>query len=106
MAGETILVVDDERTIQRILEYNLRKQGYQTESASDGVEALQRVRERKQARDQKAVRAALESVRRAAVDDANLMPPIIAAVQQECTVGEISDVFREAFGVYRDPAWI
>ena len=66
----------------------------------------QRVRERKQARDQKAVRAALESVRRAAVDDANLMPPIIAAVQQECTVGEISDVFREAFGVYRDPAWI
>ena len=34
------------------------------------------------------------------------MPPIIAAVQQECTVGEVSDIFREVFGVYRDPAWI
>jgi len=66
----------------------------------------QRVRERKQARDQTAVRAALEDVRRAAVSDVNLMPPIIAAVQRECTVGEISDVFRDVFGVYRDPAWI
>jgi hypothetical protein len=34
------------------------------------------------------------------------MPPIIAAVQAEVSVGEISDVFREVFGVYRDPAWI
>jgi methylmalonyl-CoA mutase N-terminal domain/subunit len=65
-----------------------------------------RVRERKQARDTKAVRAALEQVRRAAGDDSNLMPPIIEAVKQECTVGEISDVFRDVFGVYRDPAWL
>jgi methylmalonyl-CoA mutase N-terminal domain/subunit len=34
------------------------------------------------------------------------MPVIIDAVQQECSVGEISDVFRDVFGVYRDPAWI
>ena len=39
-------------------------------------------------------------------DGRNLMPPIIAAVRDECTVGEISDVFRDVFGVYRDPAWI
>ena len=30
----------------------------------------------------------------------------VAAVKHECTVGEISDIFREVFGVYRDPAWI
>ncbi|MFN8625688.1 MAG: methylmalonyl-CoA mutase family protein [Candidatus Binatia bacterium] len=65
-----------------------------------------RVRERKRAREHTAVRAALERVRRAAVDNVNVMPPIIAAVQQECTVGEIADVFRDVFGVYRDPAWI
>ncbi len=66
----------------------------------------QRVRERKQGRDQSAVRDRLAAVRAAAADGHNLMPPIIAAVQSECTVGEISDIFREVFGVYRDPAWI
>jgi methylmalonyl-CoA mutase, N-terminal domain len=66
----------------------------------------QRVRERKQARDHGAVRTALAAVHRAAADGSNLMPPIIAAVECECTVGEIADVFRDVFGVYRDPAWI
>jgi methylmalonyl-CoA mutase N-terminal domain/subunit len=45
-------------------------------------------------------------VKRAAAEGINLMPVIIDAVQQECSVGEISDVFRDVFGVYRDPAWI
>jgi methylmalonyl-CoA mutase N-terminal domain/subunit len=66
----------------------------------------QRVRERKQARAATAVRTALHGVRQAASDGANLMPPIIDAVQRGCTVGEIADVFRDVFGVYRDPAWI
>jgi methylmalonyl-CoA mutase, N-terminal domain len=65
-----------------------------------------RVRERKQARPAETVRARLGDVRAAAQNGHNLMPPIIAAVHAECTVGEISDVFREVFGVYRDPAWI
>ena len=33
-------------------------------------------------------------------------PRVLAAVRREATVGEISDVFREEFGVYRDPGWI
>jgi methylmalonyl-CoA mutase N-terminal domain/subunit len=72
------------------------------------VERMQaaRVRERKQARDHGSVRDRLADVRAAARNGQNLMPPIIAAVQVECTVGEISDIFREVFGVYRDPAWI
>jgi len=66
----------------------------------------QRVRERKQARNSAAVRAALAAVKRAASEGNNLMPPIIDAVKHEVTVGEISDLFRSVFGVYRDPAWI
>lgn len=75
---------------------------------SQDVERKQaeRVRARKQARDAAAVRTALDRVRRAAKDGTNLMPPILDAVHVECTVGEISDIFRECFGVYRDPAWI
>jgi len=65
-----------------------------------------RVRERKQARDAAVVKAALGKVRRAATEGSNLMPPILEAVKVECTVGEISDVFRDCFGVYRDPAFI
>ena len=32
------------------------------------------------------------------------MPPLVAAVQVGCTVGEISDIYRAVFGEYRDPA--
>ncbi|MGD9764663.1 MAG: methylmalonyl-CoA mutase [Candidatus Binatia bacterium] len=67
---------------------------------------VERVRARKAARDAELVRSRLADVRAAARNGANLMPPIIAAVTAEVTVGEISDVFREVFGVYRDPAWI
>jgi methylmalonyl-CoA mutase N-terminal domain/subunit len=67
---------------------------------------VERVRYRKQARKADVVRARLAAVREAASSGTNLMPPIIAAVKEECTVGEISQVFREVFGEYRDPAWI
>jgi methylmalonyl-CoA mutase N-terminal domain/subunit len=72
------------------------------------VEAMQseRVRRRKAARDAALVASRLSDVRAAARGTQNLMPPILDAVRAECTIGEISDVFREVFGVYRDPAWI
>ncbi len=60
----------------------------------------------KRARDKARVTSALASVRAAAHTTANLMPSLIAAVEDGCTVGEISDVYREVFGVYHDPAWI
>lgn len=47
MAGESILVVDDERVILRILEFNLKKQGYQVRMAANGSEAMQKTRESK-----------------------------------------------------------
>ncbi len=67
---------------------------------------VERVRQRKAARNPAVVAAALDKVRRAAREGINLMPPILEAVKQEVTVGEISDVFREVFGVYHDPAYI
>ncbi len=69
-------------------------------------EQRRRVAEIKRSRDGGAVRAALDRVRRAAREGTNLMPPIIEAVRVNCSVGEISDVFREVFGTYGDPAWL
>jgi methylmalonyl-CoA mutase N-terminal domain/subunit len=54
----------------------------------------------KQSRDAGAVAAALEAVRRAAVSDAGMMAPILAAVRVRATIGEISDAMRLAWGVY------
>lgn len=40
MSKGTILVVDDERDIREILEYNFRREGYEVLTACDGREAL------------------------------------------------------------------
>jgi methylmalonyl-CoA mutase N-terminal domain/subunit len=72
------------------------------------VEARQAERVRAVKRDRNAVaaREALGRVRAAAESGENLMPPLVAAVKALCTVGEVSDVYREVFGEYRDPAWL
>lgn len=41
MSGETILVVDDEATIQEVVELYLRREGFLVHTASSGTEALQ-----------------------------------------------------------------
>ena len=66
----------------------------------------ERVRRVKRERNATAAREALARVREAAASGENLMPPLIAAVQAMCTLGEIADVYREVFGQYRDPAWL
>ena len=64
------------------------------------IERLNALRRR---RDAKKVQEALERLRAAARGDENLMPYILEAVKAYATVGEICDVFREEFGVYREP---
>jgi methylmalonyl-CoA mutase N-terminal domain/subunit len=75
---------------------------------SDDVERRQctRVAERKRGRDAARVRVHLAAIRRAAESRENLMPPLVEAVKAECTLGEISDVYRDVFGVYQDPAYV
>ncbi|HKO21686.1 MAG TPA: methylmalonyl-CoA mutase family protein, partial [Candidatus Eisenbacteria bacterium] len=69
--------------------------------------------ERKQIERTRAVRAkrdadkytkAMTALRDACMSDKNLVPFVLDAVRAEATLGEISDVFREAYGVYREPA--
>jgi methylmalonyl-CoA mutase N-terminal domain/subunit len=65
-----------------------------------------RVRAFKAARDESRASARLAEVRQACKDGGNLMPKLIAAVKDGVTLGEVCDVYRDEFGVYRDPAWI
>jgi len=62
-----------------------------------------KLEEVKAARDSQAVESALESLRTAARDEhENLMPPIIEAVRQYATMGEICGILREEFGEFTD----
>lgn len=47
MAGNRILVVDDEPHILRLLTFVLRKEGYDVSSATNGEEAMAQIRETK-----------------------------------------------------------
>lgn len=51
-------------------------------------------------RDADQVQDALTAVGNAAASDANIMPPLIEAVKDGATVGEIADQFRDVFGEY------
>lgn len=64
-------------------------------------EQIRKLQALKAARDNKAVSQALEDIRQAAVGGTNLMPPVIKAVEDWCTLGEIADVLRNVFGEYR-----
>ena len=82
-----------------------------TEDAPEQVELLhvdpaieQQQRERtarvRAERDADAAGASLDEVRRVAETDANLLPAIRAALESECTVGEICGALRELWGTY------
>jgi len=48
-----------------------------------------------------AVALCLQQIDRAAKDGTNLMPLVIEAVENKCTLGEIADVLRKVFGEYK-----
>ncbi len=61
----------------------------------------ERVRTVRETRDQSAVQAALADVAAAARGTDNLLVPMKEALRRRATLGEVSDVLREAFGVYQ-----
>jgi len=52
-------------------------------------------------RDNAKASACLEAIKQKASTSENLMPSVIEAVEQLCTLGEISDVLREVWGEYK-----
>ena len=72
----------------------------------DALEKAQvnRINEIKRKRDDKAVKRSLDDIKNACKTGDNVMPHCIEAVKNLCTVQEICDVYREVYGVFRDPA--
>ena len=61
----------------------------------------ERLRDLRAKRDQAAVDAALADVRAAAKGTQNLLYPMKEALRAYATLGEVSDVLRDEFGVYQ-----
>jgi methylmalonyl-CoA mutase, N-terminal domain len=74
-------------------------------TADEAVERdqVRRVRELRERRDQAGYDTAIAAVRAACNDGVNVMPHLVAAAGAGASIGELCDVFRDVFGVYRDP---
>jgi methylmalonyl-CoA mutase N-terminal domain/subunit len=57
----------------------------------------------RQRRDARRVKAALDDIRDAARGQDNLLERFVAAAHADCTLGEIADCLREAYGEYKEP---
>jgi methylmalonyl-CoA mutase N-terminal domain/subunit len=62
---------------------------------------IERTRSVRASRDQGAVDAALADVTAAAQGTQNVLVPVREALRRMATLGEVSDVLREVFGVYQ-----
>lgn len=93
------------RTVIGVNKFNdskkLVEQDVLTADLSVGERQIARLEKMKAARDNEAVKAALEKLREAAKGTENLMPYLIDAVKTYATLGEICGVLREEFGEYR-----
>ena len=100
-AGEKVIVGVNKYTVPEERPIDILKIDHSVESNQ-----VERVRKIKRTRDAGAVREHLGRVHAACRNGTNLMPVLIDAVKEHCTLGEISDIYRDVFGVYRDPAWL
>lgn len=93
------------RTVIGVNKFNdskkLAEQDVLTADLSVGERQVARLEKMKAARDNEAVKAALEKLREAAKGTENLMPYLIDAVKTYATLGEICGVLREEFGEYK-----
>jgi methylmalonyl-CoA mutase N-terminal domain/subunit len=67
---------------------------------------IERLSEVKTDRNATEVKAALERLKKAAVDKKNLMPFLVETVKTYATIGEITNVLEEIYGRFREPVKI
>src|SRR6266702_2072903 len=94
--GQTVIV-----GVNRFKEGDQKDVNIQRISPSVERRQIQQLRKFKNSRSKAKVNSALSRLGSAASGDSNLVDDILRAVRSECTVGEISDLFRSRFGEYR-----
>ena len=64
---------------------------------------IERLKQLKKERDNKAVTESLKALKQAAAEKKNVMPYLVECCKRYATVGEMANVFRDVFGEYREP---
>ncbi len=82
---------------------NYLKQLFQPFKIDETIRITQteRLKALKEKRNNEQVQKCLQNIKEAAQGIANLMPLVIAAIENDCTLGEISDVLRKVIGEYK-----
>ena len=65
------------------------------------IAQIEKIKKLKAKRDENKVIACLKNIKEIASSTNNLMPSVIEAVEQNCTLGEIAGVLRTVFGEYQ-----
>jgi len=65
--------------------------------------AMERLEKLRKERDNQKVKEALDKLRRVVQSDENILPTMTEAVKTYITVGEVGDLWREIFGVWKTP---
>jgi methylmalonyl-CoA mutase N-terminal domain/subunit len=95
-SGEKIIVGVNKFTVEK----ETAIPGFKIDDSIRTVQS-ERLTKLRENRDRVKTTACLQNIESAAKDGRNLMPFVIEAVENKCTLGEISDVLRNVFGEYR-----
>ena len=97
--GELIKVGVNKYTEGEEMEVELHE--YRLGSAE---EQIQRLREVKRERDNRKVVQSLKELERTAKEEKNVMPHLLECCKNYATIGEMTKVFKEAFGEFKEPS--
>ncbi len=97
--GELIKVGVNKYTEGEEMEVDLHE--YRSASAEEQIQRLQEV---KRERDNRKVAQSLKELEQAAREEKNVMPYLLECCKQYATVGEMTRVFKEIFGEFKEPS--
>jgi methylmalonyl-CoA mutase N-terminal domain/subunit len=97
--GELIKVGVNKYTEGEEMEVELHE--YRQGSAEEQIQRLQEV---KRERDNRKVFQLLKDLEKAARDEKNVMPYLLEACKAYATVGEMTKVFKEIYGEFKEPS--
>jgi len=97
--GELVKVGVNKYTEGEEMEVDLHE--YRQESAE---EQIRRLRDVKRERDNRKVAQLLKDLEKAARDEKNVMPYLLECCKAYATVGEITKVFKEVYGEFKEPS--
>ena len=67
---------------------------------------IEKIKAFRSQRDEKKWKQSMAEIERACVENRNVVPVLIDAVDVGVTLGEVSDIYRKVFGTYSDPGML